>query len=229
MGARSSIIAALALAAAGFAAPAGAAELFNGSFEDILNDWAADANLFQTPGEFEHKDENGDPDGKVYTPIHGSMLGVIQAGFDTSPMFISQTFTTKGGTFSGSAAFLAEDFADYNDYGYVRLISGGDVIELFYRDIAGGPGVGVGSFGYTDWTSFSTVLAAGTYTLEAGVANGVDGDNPSFLLVDDFRMNAVPEPTTWALMIMGFGLAGAALRRRKPVPVPIRVDRDRRR
>ena len=26
---------------------------------------------------------------------------------------------------------------------------------------------------------------------------------------------AIPEPTTWALMIGGFGLAGAALRRRR--------------
>ena len=28
---------------------------------------------------------------------------------------------------------------------------------------------------------------------------------------------AVPEPTTWALMIAGFGLAGAGLRRRRTV------------
>lgn len=32
-----------------------------------------------------------------------------------------------------------------------------------------------------------------------------------------FRSAAVPEPTTWALMIGGFGLAGAALRRRRRV------------
>lgn len=30
------------------------------------------------------------------------------------------------------------------------------------------------------------------------------------------RINAVPEPATWAMMIAGFGLAGAALRKRKP-------------
>lgn len=215
MGFRSSMIACAALAAATLgSAPAQAAELFNGSFEDILTDWAADPSLFQTPGEFEHRDENGTAD-KKYMPVDGSLLGVIQAGFDTGPSFISQTFTTKGGTFSGSAAFLAEDSLDYNDYGYVRLISGGDVIELFFRDIASGPGVGVGAFGYTEWTSFSTVLAAGTYTVEAGAANGLDGENPSFLLVDNFQMKAVPEPGTWALMIAGFGLAGAALRRRR--------------
>ncbi len=32
-----------------------------------------------------------------------------------------------------------------------------------------------------------------------------------------FRINAVPEPATWALMITGFGLVGATLRRRRTV------------
>lgn len=39
--------------------------------------------------------------------------------------------------------------------------------------------------------------------------------NPT--LVSVFSSAAVPEPTTWALMISGFGLAGAALRRRRRV------------
>lgn len=231
MGARASIIASAALALCGMAAPAGAGELFNGSFEDILSDWAANPALFQTPGEWEHRDQNGLAD-KKYMPVHGFMLGVIQAEFDTSANFITQTFTTKGGTFSGAAAFLGEDYLactddyDCNDHGYVRLFDANDVLvhQLFYSDL-----LAVGDFGYTEWTSFSTVLSAGTYRLEAGVANGGDGFNPSFLLVDDFRMNAVPEPGTWALMIAGFGLAGAALRHRKAVPAPIKVDRDRRR
>jgi hypothetical protein len=33
------------------------------------------------------------------------------------------------------------------------------------------------------------------------------------------RFDAAPEPATWALMIGGFGLAGASLRRRKPAVV----------
>ena len=32
-------------------------------------------------------------------------------------------------------------------------------------------------------------------------------------------VGAVPEPASWAMMITGFGLAGATLRRRRPVPV----------
>jgi hypothetical protein len=30
------------------------------------------------------------------------------------------------------------------------------------------------------------------------------------------QLHVVPEPTTWTLMILGFGLAGAAMRRRRP-------------
>ncbi|WP_332767607.1 PEPxxWA-CTERM sorting domain-containing protein [Phenylobacterium sp.] len=33
----------------------------------------------------------------------------------------------------------------------------------------------------------------------------------------DFEVSAVPEPATWAMMITGFGLAGAGLRRRRTV------------
>jgi len=32
---------------------------------------------------------------------------------------------------------------------------------------------------------------------------------------DDIAANAVPEPASWAMLIMGFGLVGAAARRRK--------------
>lgn len=32
--------------------------------------------------------------------------------------------------------------------------------------------------------------------------------------VDNFRVNAVPEPTTWALLILGFGAVGHSMRRR---------------
>jgi len=35
--------------------------------------------------------------------------------------------------------------------------------------------------------------------------------------VDDISGSAVPEPATWAMMITGFGLAGAAIRRRRTV------------
>lgn len=38
------------------------------------------------------------------------------------------------------------------------------------------------------------------------------------LAVDNFAIAAVPEPASWAMMILGFGLAGAAIRRGKAMP-----------
>lgn len=43
---------------------------------------------------------------------------------------------------------------------------------------------------------------------------GTDG-HPGTLVVERQATGAVPEPATWALMISGFGLAGATLRRRR--------------
>ena len=85
----------------------------------------------------------------------------------------------------------------------------------------GGPALG----GFQSWTSFAAatpVFQAGTNTITFDVINfGQASGNPSGLRVE-FLSSAVgsaPEPATWALMIGGFGLAGAALRRRRAAAV----------
>ena len=69
-------------------------------------------------------------------------------------------------------------------------------------------------------TTFTGPLGAGTYSLWL-----YDGDNPA-----TYSFNAVvapaPEPATWMMMIVGFGLAGATLRqktRRRASRVPERT------
>lgn len=39
---------------------------------------------------------------------------------------------------------------------------------------------------------------------------------------DNFTINAVPEPATWALMLLGFGAIGYGMRRRRPNTVRVR-------
>lgn len=57
-----------------------------------------------------------------------------------------------------------------------------------------------------------------TYSLNNGVIEinwaGTNAANDFTAVFNVTAGNAVPEPASWALMISGFGLAGAALRRR---------------
>jgi hypothetical protein len=41
--------------------------------------------------------------------------------------------------------------------------------------------------------------------------------------LDNIAVSAVPEPATWAMMIAGFGMMGAALRRRQAAPAVVRA------
>jgi len=92
-----------------------------------------------------------------------------------------------------------------------------------------GPGtvVGTGSYGFNgSWTDavvhydFLFAHSASTWTMgiNFGGAGFQGGDDESWG-IDNFHLAAVtggvPEPATWAMMIAGFGLAGAALRRRR--------------
>jgi hypothetical protein len=70
------------------------------------------------------------------------------------------------------------------------------------------PGVGPGN---PEFRSISgLLLGAGTYTVSVRGSSGPQGSYSGAL-----NLGSVPEPATWAFMILGFGLIGGALRRRK--------------
>ena len=124
---------------------------------------------------------------------------------------MSQTFTTGGGWLSGWAAFLDED-GQYNDFAFVRVYNDDGFNSELFRSNA----FSVAPLGYTPWTRFYRQLGAGTYTLEAGIGNATDNFETSYLLLDSFAVTAtIPEPASWAMMILGFFGLGAALRRRQ--------------
>ena len=187
-----------------------AARFQNGGFEDTVDGfvgWTMDSNLVQNPFVFVHRDEMNTP--TEFNPVNGFYMASLQADLAGDPVMLSQTFDTVGGNFSGWVAFLGQD--TNADFGFVRIMSGGnEIVRLFDAGIAG-----LGPYNFTPWTKFSTTLGAGTYTIEAAVVNAGDGFNPSFLLLDDVRMTNVPEPTTWAMMLVGFGAAGALIRLRR--------------
>ena len=61
-----------------------------------------------------------------------------------------------------------------------------------------------------DWGLANLYLPAGSYTLHI---QGTRGDNTQY--VGGIAFAAVPEPATWAMMLMGFGAIGFAMRRRR--------------
>ncbi|MES2492305.1 MAG: FxDxF family PEP-CTERM protein [Pseudomonadota bacterium] len=71
------------------------------------------------------------------------------------------------------------------------------------------------------------LIGPGTYQLQVkGSAPGANG-NGSYSGTLSFAAGAVPEPTTWALMILGFGAIGFAMRRqrsRRPSAINYRVS-----
>lgn len=74
--------------------------------------------------------------------------------------------------------------------------------------------------GFQDWTNFASLTGdfiGGVNTLQFSVLNLAQlTGNPTGLRVEfqQSNVNAVPEPATWGLMLVGFGLIGAAIRRR---------------
>ncbi|WP_397421732.1 PEPxxWA-CTERM sorting domain-containing protein [Phenylobacterium sp.] len=65
--------------------------------------------------------------------------------------------------------------------------------------------------------TFANINATGSFSFSA---NGASDERPRLWVQvgDKSAVGAIPEPATWAMMIMGFGAAGAAIRRRRLIP-----------
>jgi len=171
---------------------------------------------------------DGDTFNQPFTITNTSTAGEFVTGFGltlVSPLIfdtvdggpganLSTAFAPQGGTdvttgYTGPASFpdgsasLAFTFNDFNvgeHFSWLIDVDSGNT---------GTTVLGSGLVGSTGFANFSNGgRATGTF-----VAHGVDGAQLLITAVTP----GIPEPAAWGLMIMGFGLAGAALRRRQPV------------
>jgi hypothetical protein len=184
-----------AAAALAIAAPASAANLVSnggfeingGSFSDSFADWNLSDNFafFPSTGI-----------GAV-VPYEGDWFA--STGCAPDYCSISQTIATQPGQ-SYTLSFAFNPGANVETGGASTLVFfGGDQI---------GPDIGVGPLG---WTVYSyTVTGSGLDTLTFSSIQ-----SPAFNGIDSVSLVGVPEPASWAMLISGFGLVGAAARRRR--------------
>jgi hypothetical protein len=72
--------------------------------------------------------------------------------------------------------------------------------------------------GFQPWRKETFTFTAGSSSQALSfLAVGGPGGLPPIALLDGISLNAVPEPATWAMFIVGFGLVGAAARRKAAI------------
>ena len=203
------IASALAVSALTLSSAAGAATLVNNGFESGLTGWqAAPDTLVSVVSNFTNVGTNS-----TYSPVEGANFAVLQAGITGEATGLTQFFSMNAGeTIQFAVAFVGDDASEFNDSAFLSVFSFQNSVTkvLFEASIPS-----VGEFTATPWTFVSfTADLTGRYSLNASIQNSFQENQDSFLLID-----AVPEPSTWLMMLFGFAAVGYSMRRKQNVRV----------
>jgi hypothetical protein len=116
---------------------------------------------------------------------------------------LSQTLaTTAGQTYALSFAFNPGQ----------SVSTGGADTQVYWNGTQVAD-VGIGPLGWTTYTVDVTAASSSTTLLFAGY------QDPAYNGLDNVSVSEVPEPSTWAMMLLGFAGIGFMAYRRKPKPV----------
>lgn len=148
--------------------------------------------------------------------LSGSRNATFQIDSNATPTTFSSSvfgdqirFDDVAGTFGGvagtaSIGFGTDVFADLNING-----TGLGFTQFAGADLFSGP-------------ASAPIFATGTFTLPS-IVSGTSTLTISEAAPGGPSAGGVPEPATWALMIGGFGLTGAALRKRRQAMTLVRA------
>jgi hypothetical protein len=151
------------------------------------------------------------PDGGNFVGLDGDQ-GDVATGVPNVQGGISQTINGLAIgehyilTFNWAATQIANRKGDTTDQ--LHITFGDESVDTAIVPVAEGEFEGwyTGQYQFTA-TSNSQVLSF----LSVGTPSGL----PPIALLDGVSLTAVPEPATWAMMLLGFGGIGAMIRRRR--------------
>ena len=164
----------------------------------------------------------GSNNGLTVSPNGGAFIGSSPA-FHNGP--ISQTIT---GLTPGVATIVSFDYAGAQQTGFSGPSQAGWAVSLGSQTIDTAPALTVGSHGFSGWkTATLTFMPTSSTETLSFLSNRQATDVQSFALLDSVEVNsvsvhrgAIPEPSTWAMMALGFvglGFVGfRQTRRAKP-------------
>jgi hypothetical protein len=150
---------------------------------------------------------SGDPDAP------GNFAAYFVA--DDATETLSQTIHLDPGTYTiGFSAYIPlNGFQNSGDATFTGVVAGQPLVTFSVHN----SGAQVQT--WQTWAETLNVTTAGDYltqfTYNSGAAPAADVVIDDVFVVKGDIRGGVPEPATWALMIMGFGGAGAMLRRRR--------------
>lgn len=214
---RLSVIAAAVLLS-GTAVPAAAAGFVNGGFE--AGTCGAPAGSFATvaPGNScitGWTVDSGSIDWiNGYWQAHDGTHSVDLAG--NQPGSISQLFDTVTGQLYSVDYWLSgnPDGGDPLKWGVISAVNGGMIASATFLGLQG---VNHGSMNYSKWNFQFTATGNTTkLTFKSDPSEGFYG-----AVLDSVAVSAVPEPSTWAMLLLGFFGLGGLLRRQRKTPKPI--------
>ena len=151
---------------------------------------------------------------------------VVLVGGDSAGTFRNTDVTcasTAPCSFTDTATFVTPN--DYNMLSATisSILTGSNLATNidFTSVMINGVEFAIGTTGDSEFRFLSDLLLGPGKTNTLTIS-GMTGGDASYSGTLSFASAAVPEPSTWLIMIMGIGLAGMALRRRHRVQVTYR-------
>ncbi len=163
----------------------------------------------------------------------GSLTGFTQTGNTGFTGVSSGSGIPASGTYAaffgpiGSNGGITQALATTSGQSYLisfdlqNLNGGSNFYDVLFGGVSLFSASNSGAFGYTNFSTTATATGASTL-LAFNFRN-----DPSFFTLDNVSVTAVngavPEPATWAMMLIGFGAIGASMRRRRRADIALRM------